>query len=116
MKFRQRAVMLPTLEIVMQSAFRRQVLRDVAPLASGAQHIHDPIEYLPDVHRTFAAAMLGGRDHGRAQGPLVIRDVAGVAKLVPVVPGAVFGRPHGAPRESVPHRIIADSMTSSPLV
>ena len=102
MKFPQGAVMVPTLQVVVQGASRRQVLGNVAPLAARAQHIYDAVQNLPHVHRSMPAAMLGGRDHRSTQRPLLVRDVARVAELVPVVPGAVFSCPHRAPRESVP--------------
>src|SRR5208282_5698098 len=38
---------------------RRQVLRDVAPLATGAQNVHDAVDHLAHVDAPFAAAALG---------------------------------------------------------
>src|SRR3984885_10916576 len=36
----QRAIPLPAVEVVVHRAARRQVLRDCAPLAAGAQEVH----------------------------------------------------------------------------
>src|SRR3954452_11931038 len=42
----ERAVVLPAAEVVVHRAARGQVLRDRAPLAAGAQHIHQPVHHL----------------------------------------------------------------------
>jgi hypothetical protein len=41
---------------------RRQILRDVPPLATGAQHIHGAAHHFPHHHLAFATAALGWRD------------------------------------------------------
>ena len=42
----QRAIPAPPAEIAVHRAARGQVLRDVAPLAAGAQHIHHAVDHL----------------------------------------------------------------------
>ena len=98
----QCAVVLPTLEIIVQCAPGQYIFRNISPLGARAQHIHDTVQYLPKIDLTWASAVFRGRNGSLDTGPLVVRQVAGVAKLVPVVPGAVFWSPHAAPRESVP--------------
>ena len=57
----QRAVPAPQAEIAVHRAARWQVLRDVAPLAAGAQHIHHAVDHFAHVDGTLAAAALGRR-------------------------------------------------------
>ena len=52
----QRAIPAPLAEIAIHRAARWQVLWDVAPLAAGAQHIHQAIHHLAHDHRALAAA------------------------------------------------------------
>ena len=58
----QRAVPAPQVEIVEQRAARRQVFRDRPPLASRAQHIHDPVHHFAHVDVALVAAALGRRN------------------------------------------------------
>ena len=92
---RQRAVVVPKIQIVVQRALRRQILRDIAPLAAGAEHIHDPVDELPLILLPLTAATLGGGDQWRDERPFVVRQITRVTQSAAVVPGAVLGRPHG---------------------
>src|SRR5262249_39288461 len=58
----QRSVPAPQAEIAVDRAARRQVLRDVAPLAAGAQHIHHAVDHLTHVDGAPAATSFGRRD------------------------------------------------------
>jgi len=98
---RQCPVVLPALKVAVQSTPGRQVFWDIAPLAAGAEHIHDAIDDFPDINLPIASPMFGGRDLSFNVRPFLVGQVARVAKLVPVVPGAVLWSPQAAPRESV---------------
>src|ERR1700722_13870911 len=102
MQIVQRAVIRPALEIAIDRAAWRQVAGDVAPCATGAQHIHDAVDDLPHVNLPPTSASPRRRDHSLDLRPLLLGQVAGVAQLVPVVPRPVLGVPHKAPRESMP--------------
>jgi len=54
----------------MQRAFRRQILRNIAPLTPCAEHIHDPVDDLAHIDFATSAAMLGWRDE-RLDEPLL---------------------------------------------
>ena len=99
---RQCPVVLPALKVAVQSTPGRQVFWDIAPLAAGAEHIHDAIDDFPDIDLPIASPMFGGRDLSFNVRPLLVGQVTRVAKLVPVVSGAVLWSPRAAPRESVP--------------
>src|SRR5690348_1267015 len=58
----ERAVIAPAIEVVVHRAFRGQVLRQSAPLAAGAQDIHQTVHDLTDVDGPPVAAALGRRD------------------------------------------------------
>src|SRR5947209_6346815 len=109
----QRAVPAPQAEIAVHRAARRQVLRDVAPLAAGAQHIHHAVDDLAHVDGALAAATLGRRDQQLDVRPFVVSEIAGIAQTVAVVAMAVLNRPHRAPRKSAPDRITAGRAGSS---
>jgi hypothetical protein len=102
MKMLQRAVIAPPVEIIMDRASRWQVLGKRAPLAAGAEDIHDAIDDLTDVHRPLVAAPFGRRDFALDLRPFFVGQVACVARMATVITAAVFGRPRAAPRESVP--------------
>ena len=96
----QRAVPAPQAEVIMHGAPGWQVFGKIAPLAAGAQNVHHAVDHLAHVDAPFAAAPLGGRDKRLDMRPFLIGQVAWIAQLVAVVAGAVFGSPHGAPRET----------------
>src|SRR4029077_8472634 len=68
----ERAVPSPQVKIVVPRAARRQVLRDRSPLATGAQHIHQAIDYLAHIDRALVAASLGWRNQRLHQRPFLI--------------------------------------------
>ena len=98
----QCAVAVPAGEIVVHRALRRQVLGHVLPLAASAQDVEDAVDDLPDVHLALASAGPGGRDQRLNVRPFLIGHVTRVAQPCAVVAGAVLGRPHAAPCESMP--------------
>ena len=101
----QRAVPIPQLEIMVHRAFRRQILGQRLPLAAGPQDVENPVQDLAHIHRAFAAAMPGGRDHGLHDRPFGIGQIAWITKATAVRGYAVFGLPHRAlpQRESSAH-------------
>jgi hypothetical protein len=78
----------------MQSALGRKVLRKVAPLTRGAQHVHDTVDDLAHIDLAATAAMFGLWNQRFYQRPFCICEVARIAQLVAVVFGAVFVGPH----------------------
>ena len=89
----------------MHCAFRRQVLRQIAPLTARTQHIHHAVDHLAHLNRAAAPAVLGGWDHGFDQRPFRISQIRWVAQPVAVVARAVLDRPHRAPlAKQVPRR------------
>lgn len=93
----ERAIPGPKVEIVMDRAPRRQILRDRSPLAAGREHIHQPVDHLAQVDAALAAARLARRDQRLDQRPFLVRQVARIPQVVAVVTGAVLDRPHRAP-------------------
>ncbi len=71
----------------------------------------------PRVHRSRAAdhrAWLAGSD--APSGPILRRSDHLDSAFVPVVPRTVLSGPHYPPRESIRHRITAESMGSAPVL
>jgi hypothetical protein len=99
---RQRPVVLPALKVAVRGTSGRQVLWDVTPLATRTEHVHDAVDDFPNIDLPIASPMFGGRDLSFNVRPFLVGEVTRVAKLVPVVSGAVLWSPHAAPRESVP--------------
>ena len=98
-------------EIVVHRAARRKVLRDVPPLAAGAQHIHHAVDHL--AHLRCACRHLAWPVEWLDMRPFRAGQVARITQLVAVIAMAVLGRPHRAPREQVPDRITPDRAGSS---
>src|SRR6185437_2144895 len=98
----QRSIVTPSIEVIMDRAFGRQVLRDVPPLAARAEDIHKTVHDLADVHRTLVAARFGGRKQRLDLRPFFVRQIMRVASPATVVSKAGLICPHRAPRKSVP--------------
>ncbi len=97
----QHTIAVPPDEVVVDRAVRREVLRKVAPLATGAEDIHNPIHDRTHVSASFATARLGRRNQRRNIRPLVIREVARVPQVITIVFWSVLKRPDRRPlRES----------------
>src|SRR3954454_18680343 len=90
----ERAVVVPSVEVVVQGAARRQVLGDRGPLAACAQDIHEAVGPLAQVDRPLVPAALGGRDQRGDQCPFLVGQVTWVAQLATVVAPTVLTRPH----------------------
>src|SRR3982751_4212256 len=90
----ERAVVVPSVEVVVQGAARRQVLGDRGPLAARAQDIHETVGHLAQVDRPLVPAALGGRDQRGDQRPFRVGQVTWVAQLATVVATTVLIRPH----------------------
>ena len=54
----QRAVIAPLPEIRPDRGPRGQIMRDAAPGTSGVQHIEQPVDDLPQIHRARATTQL----------------------------------------------------------
>src|SRR5215210_5467796 len=111
----ERAVVVPSVEVVVQGAARRQVLGDRGPLAACTQDIHEAVGHLAQVDRPLVPAALGGRDQRGDQRPFLVGQVTWVAQLTTVVATTVLIRPHqrllqieSPPRESQPIPNIQD--------
>src|SRR4051812_14067230 len=90
----ERAVVVPSVEVVGQGAARRQVLGDRGPLAARAQDVHEAVGHLAQVDRPLVAAALGGRDQWCNQRPFLVGQVTWVAQLATGVATTVLTRPH----------------------
>ena len=95
-------IVIPAVKVTMDRAAWRKVLRDVAPLAAGAEYIHQTVQNLADVHGALVAASFGGRDQRFDRRPFLVGEVMTVAQASTIVPAAAFCCPHWAPPESVP--------------
>jgi len=90
----QHAVAVPPNEVVVDRAAGREILRKVAPLAAGAQDIHDPVHDRAHVGSPLAAAWFRRRNKRFDKRPLVVRQVARVSQVIAIVFRAVLMRPH----------------------
>src|SRR4051794_9952872 len=115
MDARQRAIVLPALEVVVDRAAWGQVFGQLCPLAARAQDIHHPVDDRSHVHGSLVAAPLGWRDRPSNQRPFLVGQVARVTQFAAVIATAVLVRPHlAAPSESGSHKgITTDSEDST---
>src|SRR6266404_5905040 len=68
----QCAVIGPQIEVIVDRAFRWQVLRDRAPLTAGRENVHEAVHHLPHDHRPLATAGLARRDQRFDQSPFLV--------------------------------------------
>src|SRR5271165_3509304 len=93
----QRTINAPIAKVTIDSAARRQILGKVTPLASRAQNVHDGVERLPHVCFAPAASPPRRRNERFDMRPLLIRQVARVSQMIPLVIRSVLVRPHPRP-------------------
>ena len=93
----QRAIAVPPDEVVVDRAAWRKIFRKVAPLAAGAQDIHDPIHHRAQICSPLAAAAPRWRNERLDKRPLLIRQVARVSQVITIVFRSVLIRPHRRP-------------------
>ena len=74
----QRPVPAPAVEVAPDGAPGREVRRQIAPLAAGAEDVQNGVEDVPLVGLAGPAATGFGRDVGLDEGPLGVGEVAGV--------------------------------------
>lgn len=79
MNLSQGAVRLPPLQVIKDRTAGRQVRRNRPPLTSGAQHIQEPLEDFPDIHRPLAAAPFRWGNQGSKLPPLFLGHITGIA-------------------------------------
>ena len=89
----QRAVVGPQIEIIVERALGRQVLGNIAPLATRAQYVHDPIHDLAHIGLALAAATFGRRNERLDMPPFRVGQIARIAQFVTIVFRAVRSRP-----------------------
>ena len=91
----QCAVVGPQVEIVVDRALRRQVLRDRPPLTAGRQNVHEAVHHLTHHHGPLAAAALARRNERFNKIPFGVGQIAWISQLAAVVSPAILRRPHG---------------------
>ena len=96
----EHAVALPPDEVVVHRATRRKILRNIAPLTTGAQDVHQAVHHRTHVGAALAAARPRRRNERRNNRPLLVREVAWVPQMITIVSRLVFLRPHRQPHES----------------
>ena len=99
----ERAVKAPQIEIIVQGRARRQVFRDGPPLTTSGENIHEAVHNLAHDYCAFVATALAWWDQQFDQFPFVVSEVAGIAQMATVIPGAIFIRPHRRPLRIRPH-------------
>src|SRR5277367_3718192 len=90
----QRTVVGPSDEVLVDRAPGRQVLRNRAPLTSGAEDVHHPVRHLADIDRAPVAATLGRRNQRPDLAPLHLGQIALVAQMPAVIAVSVLTGPH----------------------
>ena len=97
----ERAVPGPQIKIIVQRRARRQIFRERSPLATGAQDVHQAVDDLAQLYRSFVAAALGRWNMRLDQRLLLVGQVRRIAQAAAVVASAAFLRPHRRlPKES----------------
>ena len=93
----ERAVPTPKVEVIVEGRARRQILRDGAPLAAGAENVHDAVDNLAYVDVALVAAAFGRRNQRYDMPPFGVGQIARIAQPAAVLASAVFVAPHWRP-------------------
>ena len=109
----QRAVVAPQAKVAIHRAARRQVFRNVAPLASGAQDVHHAVHHLAHVDAPLAAATPGGRDQAARYAAIPRPSGRSDSATCRGCREDGFRCPHRAPHKSTPQGIIREPCSSS---
>jgi hypothetical protein len=98
----EHAVAAPFPEVVVDRGVRREILRQLPPLAAGAIDVANGVENLAHVGRAAASACARRREHRLDDGPLLVAEVAGIATAARLVRLAMIVSPHGSPLIRLP--------------
>src|SRR5713226_7183032 len=109
----QHTIALPPNEVVVDRAVGRKILRDIAPLATSTQTVHDPVDDLAHVCPALAPAGLGRWNQRFNILPLLVREVARVPQMISIVSRPVLKRPHQQPRPPNHSSSFESQMTQS---
>src|SRR5271156_6507290 len=90
----ERAIPAPIAEIAKHCTLGRQILGDIAPLASRAQHIHHAFHQLTLTPLASAPATARPRNKRRNLRPLRVRQIARISQMIAIISGAICVRPH----------------------
>jgi hypothetical protein len=90
----QGSIVIPTTQIFLDLAARRNLSWQSRRLAAGAEDVNHPIHYRPHIHCPLVAALLGRWDQRPNQTPFLVRHLAPVAQPATVTPTPVLHRPH----------------------
>src|SRR5215471_13548902 len=90
----QRAVIIPQVKVTVDRAFRREVLRQIAPLASRREHVHNAVDDFAYVRGALAASLFRRMDQRRDMLPFFVAQITRVSQMAAVIALAVLDRPH----------------------
>ena len=89
----ERPVPVPQVEIIINRALWRQIFRDRAPLAAGAEDVEETVDHFSQVHGALGAAALAWRKQRLDMRPfLLVGHIAGITQLAAVVATTIFVR------------------------
>ena len=97
MNSHERAIPIPAVEIIVECRAGRKVFWDGAPLAAGAQDVHQAVDDLALIHMASVAAALGRRNAWRDMRPFRVGEIALIAQSTAVVSSTVIVGPHRRP-------------------
>ena len=78
----------PGVEVALNRRGRREIPRQLCPLAAGRGHVEDRVRHLSQVRRARPSDPVRRRHEGRNQRPLLVRQVACVAQRATLILGA----------------------------
>ena len=93
----ERGVATPAIEVIVKRRTWRQVLRDGAPLAAGAEYVHQAVDDLALIDMASVAAALGRRNERLDMRPFRVGQIARITQSTAVVASAIFVGPHRRP-------------------
>ena len=93
----QRRLGAPSVEVLLDRALRRKVLRQHPPLATRARHVQDRVHHLAQVRRSRASQPFAWRQQRADHAPLRLGKIACIAQPLALIFGSSGLGPHLVP-------------------
>ena len=100
---REHAIAVPADEVVVHDALGGKILRQLAPLAPGRQHIEDRVQHHARFWNRMAPRLPGMRHQRRDERPLLVGQIARISAVLAFVRRSAIVRPHSAPPANHAH-------------
>ena len=100
---REHAIAVPADEVVVHDALGGKILRQLAPLAPGRQHVEDRVQHHARFWNRMTPRLPRGRHQRRDECLLLIGQVARISAVLAFISRSAIVSPHPAPPTNYAH-------------